>query len=89
MKSTFAFCIAVLVLCGETSAAPRLEGAFPLMCTPYTEDAGVDYAVLADEAEFMDACGVGGIIWPSASDTLSMSDEEYEKGLDAFFERAA
>lgn len=89
MKTGFALCLAVLALFGGATAAPRLEGAFPLMCTPYTDDAGVDYAVLADQAEFMESCGVGGIVWPSANDTLSMSDEEFEKGLDAFFERAA
>lgn len=89
MKIQLALGLAVVTLCGGASAAPRLEGAFPLMSTPYTEDAELDYAVLADEAEFMNSCGVGGIVWPSASEALSMSDEEFERGLDAFFERAA
>ena len=71
-------------------ATAVLRGPFPLLVTPWTEDAKLDVPVLVKEADYVDACGVGGIIWPTAGEVLNnLSDAEYESGLRALAARAA
>jgi len=60
-------------------AAAKIAGAFPLLCTPYTEKGEVDYAVLAKEATFVADCGVNGVIWPAADDALKLLTPEEER----------
>jgi dihydrodipicolinate synthase/N-acetylneuraminate lyase len=58
--------------------------------TPWTEDARLDIDVLVHEAEYVAGCGVGGIIWPPASEVMgNLSAEEYETGLRVLAEWAA
>ena len=61
-----------------------MRGPHPLLVTPWTEDGRIDTEVLVHEAEYVAGCGVGGIIWPPASEVLgNLSAEEYESGLRA------
>ena len=61
-----------------------IRGPYPLLVTPWTEDARLDTDVLVREAEYVAACGVAGIIWPTAVEVLwTLSAEEYEAGLRA------
>lgn len=67
----------------------RLEGPFPLLLTPWTEDAHVDIPVLIKEAEYVDAAGAGGMIWPSAGERKEIVEAgDYERGLDALVARS-
>ena len=61
-----------------------MNGPFPLLVTPWTEDAKLDIEVLVKEEDYVAGCGVGGIIWPTAWEVLrNLSAEEYEAGLRA------
>ena len=69
--------------------AAVISGPYPLLVTPWTEDAKLDTEVLVKEADYVDACGVGGIIWPTAGEVISnLSAAEYEAGLRALAHRA-
>ncbi len=68
---------------------PRLEGPFLILLTPWTEDARVDIPTLIREAEYVEAAGVGGMIWPSAGERKEIVDAgDYEAGLDALVARS-
>src|SRR5258708_34885301 len=41
-----------------------MRGVFIIMATPYTESDAVDYEDLAREVDFLDRCGVEGMVWP-------------------------
>ena len=67
----------------------KICGPYPLLVTPWTEDAKLDTEVLAREAEYVNSCGVGGVIWPTAGEVLhNLSAAEYEAGLRAMANRA-
>ena len=71
-------------------AAAAIAGPYPLLVTPWTEDAKLDVDVLVKEAEFVNGCGAGGVIWPSAGEVLgNLSVVEYEAGLRAMATQAA
>lgn len=71
------------------AAVAVLNGPFPLLVTPWTEDAKLDVSVLIKEADYVNSCGVGGIIWPTAGEVLDcLSDVEFESGLRALAVRA-
>lgn len=68
-------------------AVALLEGPFPLLVTPFAEDATVDIPVLVKEARYVNSCGTGGLIWPTAHEvTLSEEDGSYERGIVALAE---
>ena len=70
-------------------AALTLEGPFPLLLTPWTEDAKLDVQTLVEEAEYVDTCGTGGMIWPTAGEMKELArTDEYEKGLRALIARS-
>ena len=73
--------------CPDVKSPPEgvaISGACPLLITPWTEDARLDVDVLAREAEYVEGCGVGGLIWPTAGEVLwNLSPEEYTAGLRA------
>lgn len=70
-------------------AAAVLEGPFPLLITPWSETAKLDLPVLVKEADYVNAQGVGGIIWPTAGEVTSLEKTgEYENGIAALAERA-
>ena len=82
-------CTRASATCRAQSENP-IRGPFPLLCTPWTASGALDCEVLAKEAAFMSACGVGGVIWPTAGEVADLVKEgEYVKGLDALAARAA
>ena len=86
-----ALCGAMVLAAASGGATERpLRGPFPLLVTPWTEDAKLDVPTLVKEAEFVNRCGAGGVIWPSAAEVLgNLSMDEYRRGLDALAARAA
>ena len=87
----FSICVALGVAAVYGGAAERpLRGPFPLLVTPWMADATLDVPTLVKEAEFVNRCGAGGVIWPSAAEVLgNLSMDEYRRGLDALAARAA
>ncbi len=70
-------------------ASAVLEGPFPLLVTPWTEDAKLDIPVLIKEAEYVNAAGTGGLIWPSSPEINELEKtDEYSAGLMALAERS-
>lgn len=70
-------------------AGPKLEGPFLILLTPWTEDARVDVPALIREAEYVEAAGAGGMIWPSAGEREEiLAAGDYEAGLDALVARS-
>jgi len=66
-----------------------VSGPYPLLVTPWTDDAKLDVAVLVKEADYVDSCGAGGIIWPPASEVLgNLGTAEFEEGVRALAERS-
>lgn len=74
---------------GYMLAAAVLQGPYPLLVTPWTEEAKLDVPVLVKEADYVNSCGVGGIIWPSAGEVLgNLKEDEYTAGLRALAMRS-
>ena len=72
-----------LALRGATSAdAKPMRGIFIIMSTPFTEAKSVDFEDLAKEVDFLDRCGVQGMVWPQmASEYQYLSKEERMEGI--------
>ena len=70
-----------------STAAPSgkpLRGVFVIMATPYTEANAVDNEDLAREVDFLDRCGIHGMVWPQlASEYSKLSKEERMSGMEA------
>ena len=83
--------IAILAaLCVASCAAhvmpptPPIRGPYPILTTPYLADGSVDYDSLVKEAEWTDAAGVQGIIWPQSDDSIDLlTTEEKKRGMSA------
>src|SRR5882724_7375992 len=61
-----------------------LRGVFVIMATPYTEANAVDNEDLVREVDFLDRCGVHGIVWPQlASEYSKLTKEERMRGMEA------
>ncbi len=61
----------------------RLRGIFIIMATPFTEGKEVDYEDLAREVEFLERCGVHGMVWPQlASEYYKLSKQERFRGME-------
>lgn len=83
-------CVGFICLASSAVSHETLEGPYPLLVTPWTEQATMDAPVLVREAEYVEAAGVGGIIWPSASEVEDLDEEgEYELGIRALARRFA
>jgi dihydrodipicolinate synthase/N-acetylneuraminate lyase len=60
-----------------------MRGIFIIMATPYTASKAVDYEDLAREVDFLDRCGVHGMVWPqSASEYTRLTKEERFRGME-------
>lgn len=71
------------------AAAKPIRGVFPIMSTPYTADKAVDYDDLVKEVEFLDRCGVHGMVWPQlASEYFTLSKEERMRGMEVIAKAA-
>jgi dihydrodipicolinate synthase/N-acetylneuraminate lyase len=65
------------------AASKPLRGIFIILSTPYTEDKAIDYEDLAAEVNFMDHCGVQGMVWPQmASEYTGLTREERFRGME-------
>jgi len=66
-----------------------MRGVFIIMATPYTESDAVDYEDLAREVDFLDRCGVQGMVWPQlASEYSKLTREERLRGMEAIAKAA-
>jgi 4-hydroxy-tetrahydrodipicolinate synthase len=67
-------------------AAPAekpMRGVFPIMSTPFTGSKEVDYDDLVKEVDFLDRCGVHGMVWPQlASEYATLKKEERFRGME-------
>jgi len=65
----------------------RIRGALMILTTPYTSTGEVDYEDLAREVEFMDRCGVQGMVWPqNSSEQRYLSTAERIRGFEVLAE---
>jgi len=67
----------------RAAAAKPMRGIFIILATPFTDSKDVDYQDLAREVDFMDRCGVHGMVWPQlASEYASLTQPERMKGME-------
>src|SRR5262249_31164113 len=66
-----------------------MRGVFIIMATPYTASKAGDYEDLAREVDFLDRCGVHGMVWPQlASEYAQLSKEERMRGMEVIAKAA-
>lgn len=66
-----------------------IRGAYPILTTPYLADGSVDYDSLVKEAEWTDAAGVQGVIWPQSDDSIDLlTMDEKKRGMFALAKAA-
>ena len=71
----------------RAAEAKPMRGAFIIMSTPYTEANEVDYEDLAHQVDFLDRCGVHGLVWPqNSSEQRYLSKAERLRGFDVLAE---
>jgi 4-hydroxy-tetrahydrodipicolinate synthase len=81
--------VAVGCVAAFRADAAAVRGAYPILSTPYLADGAVDYGSLVREAEWADAAGVDGIIWPQSDDSIDLlTTDEKKRGMAALAERA-
>lgn len=70
-------------------AGKTIRGVFPIMATPFTESKALDYEDLVREVEFLDRCGVQGMVWPQlASEYWLLEKEERMRGMEVLAKAA-
>jgi dihydrodipicolinate synthase/N-acetylneuraminate lyase len=70
-------------------AAKPMRGAFIILSTPYTMSKAIDYEDLAREVDFLDRCGVQGLVWPQLSSELpQLSADERLRGMEVIAKAA-
>ena len=84
---------AVLARSGPVTAAETakpLRGAFMILATPYTAEKAIDYEDIEREVDFLDRCGVQGMVWPqNASDLNHLTKDERMRGMEVIAKAAA
>ncbi len=66
-----------------------MQGVFMILSTPYTPSKAVDYEDLAAEVDFLDRCGVQGLVWPqNASEQSKLTKEERMRGMEVIAKAA-
>ncbi len=66
-----------------------MRGVFIIMATPYTASKAVDWEDLEREVNFLDRCGVQGMVWPqSASEYTKLTKEERFRGMEVLAKAA-
>ena len=69
--------------------AQPLQGAFMILSTPYTLSKALDYEDLAGEVDFLDRCGVQGLVWPqNASELSKLTKDERMRGMEVLAKAA-
>lgn len=67
---------------GQAAASKPMRGIFIIMATPYTEAKSIDFEDLAGEVDFLNRCGVQGMVWPQmASEYSHLTKDERMKGM--------
>jgi len=67
----------------------RLEGIYPILQSPFTEDNKLDLEDLAKQVKFCDRCGCHGVVWPQlASEYASLTAEERFAGMETMVKSA-
>ncbi len=67
----------------HATTGKAMRGVFIIMATPYTASKAVDYEDLAREVDFLDRCGVQGMVWPQmASEYTHLTREERIRGME-------
>ena len=70
-------------------AGKTMRGAFIITATPYTEAKKVDFEDLAGEVDFLDRCGVQGMVWPQfASEYPYLTKDERFEGMEVLAKAA-
>jgi len=73
----------------RAQAEKPIRGIFPIMSTPFTESKAVDFEDLAREVEFLDQCGVHGMVWPQlASEYTTLTKPERRRGMEVIAKAA-
>lgn len=73
----------VLTPFAARGASKPMRGVFIIVATPFTEAKAVDFDDLAKEVDFLDRCGVHGMVWPQlASEYVTLSREERMRGME-------
>ncbi len=73
----------------KASGSKTLRGTFIIMSTPFTTAKAVDYEDLTSEVNFIDRCGVQGMVWPQlASEYMTLSKQERMKGMEVLAKAA-
>ncbi len=81
--------IVAFVQCAFAADA-SVRGAYPILTTPYLAEGALDYDSLVREAEWVDAAGVDGIIWPQSDDSVDLlTTDEKKRGMSALAEKSA
>ena len=71
------------------AAEKEIRGAFIIMSTPYTTGNQVDFDALAYQVDFLDRCGIHGLVWPqNSSEQRYLSKEERLQGFDVLAQAA-
>jgi 4-hydroxy-tetrahydrodipicolinate synthase len=72
----------VFAMRGFATGAKPMRGVFIIMATPYTETKSIDFEDLSNEVDFLDRCGVQGIVWPQfSSEYPYLTKEERMEGM--------
>src|SRR2546425_180895 len=67
----------------ETTPNKPIQGAFMILSTPYTISKAVDYEDLGGEVDFLNRCGVQGLVWPQLSSELPhLTKQERMRGME-------
>jgi 4-hydroxy-tetrahydrodipicolinate synthase len=73
----------------STNDDKAMRGVFIILSTPYTLSKAVDYEDLAREVDFLDRCGVHGLVWPQLSSELpQLSKDERLRGMEVLAKAA-
>lgn len=66
-----------------TDLKKSMRGAFMILSTPYTASKQVDYEDLAGEVDWLEECGVQGMVWPqNASEYSQLTRDEIMRGME-------
>lgn len=73
----------------QSAPAKTMQGAFIILSTPYTESKAVDWEDLAGEVDFLDRCGIHGLVWPQlSSELLQLTKDERMRGMEVLAKAA-
>ncbi len=76
------FSLGAWPLVGAVPPSKPMRGIFPIMATPFTAGKAVDFEDLEREVDFMDRCGVHGMVWPQlASEYATLGKDERFQGM--------